>query len=383
MTELAIVVPTFNERENVIPLLDHLGAALADISYEVIFVDDDSPDGTGELIREISLRDPHVRLVHRIDRRGLASACVEGMLASTAPNIAIMDADLQHDERILPQMLGRLRSEKLDIVIGSRNAEGGSMGEFARRRVLLSMLGRRFSQMVCGCKVQDPMSGFFVLTRSFLMEVVHRVSAIGFKILVDLLASSQRPVKLGEVPYRFRTRLYGESKLDVLVAVEYLQLLLDKSIGDFIPPSFVLFALVGCAGVVLHVSLLWIQLFWFRVTFGYAQVFATLVAMVANFLLNNSVTYRDQRLRGWQILQGLILFCLACSVGLLINFKVAEFASAAGAKWYFAGLFGLAVGSVWNYGITRIFTWRSYKRIGRRRDTPVISAKPLSRRAAS
>jgi dolichol-phosphate mannosyltransferase len=367
MTELAIIIPTFNERDNIVPLLDLLAAALKDISYEVVFVDDDSPDGTADLIREVSLRNPFVRVLQRVSRRGLASACVEGMLASAAPYIAVMDADLQHDERILSEMLRQLKSEGLDVVVGSRNVAGGSMGEFARSRVWLSMLGRRFSQAVCGCNIQDPMSGYFALQRSFLMEVVYRVSAIGFKILVDLLASSRRPVRLKEIPYHFRNRMRGESKLDILVGVEYLQLLLDKAVGEFIPPSFILFALVGCAGVALHLSVLWLQMAWFHVGFGTAQVAATIVAMTANFLLNNAITYRDRRLRGLRILQGLVIFYAACSVGLLINLKIADFARDAGAPWYLAGLFGLAVSSVWNYGVTRIFTWRAYARTRHKR----------------
>ncbi len=193
MIELAVVVPTFKERDNVVPLLDLLASALSGVRYEVIFVDDDSPDGTADLVREVSLANPNVRIVHRVNRRGLASACLEGMLASAAPYLCVMDADLQHDERIIPAMLDRLKTDALDVVVGSRNVEGGSMGEFARSRVRLSMIGRRFSTKICGCEITDPMSGFFLLTRSFLMEVVHNVSGIGFKILVDLLASSKRP----------------------------------------------------------------------------------------------------------------------------------------------------------------------------------------------
>lgn len=362
-SELAVIVPTFNERENIAPFLEALAAALGQISYEVIFVDDDSPDGTADIVREIALRDPRVRVLHRINRRGLASACVEGMLASSAPYIAVMDADLQHDEAILPRMLERLKAGNLDVVVGSRNITGGSMGEFARSRVRLSMLGRRFSQTVCRCEINDPMSGFFVLSRPFLMEVVHGVSGIGFKILVDLLASCQRPVRLEEMAYRFRNRQHGESKLDILVAVEYLQLLLDKFVGNYVSASFVIFGLVGASGVVLYLAVLWMQLSWLGVSFRHAQVVATVAAMTTNFLLNNAITYRDRRLRGWNILRGLILFYIACSFGVLINLETAEFARGEGFPWYAAGLLGLVLSSVWNYGVTRIFTWRAIRKV--------------------
>jgi dolichol-phosphate mannosyltransferase len=373
--ELAVIVPTFNERDNVVPFLGALAAALGQISYEVIFVDDDSPDGTADTIREISLGEPRVRVLHRINRRGLASACVEGMLASSAPYIAVMDADLQHDESILPRMLERLKTAKLDVVVGSRNIEGGSMGEFARSRVRLSMLGRRFSQFVCRCEINDPMSGFFVISRPFFMEVVHDVSGIGFKILVDLLASCHRPVRLEEMAYRFRNRQHGESKLDILVGVEYLQLLLDKFVGDYVSPSFVLFGLVGASGVLLYLAVLWMQLSWLGASFLQAQVVATLTAMTVNFLLNNAITYRDRRLRGWNILRGLILFYIACSFGVLINLETADFARGAGLPWYAAGLFGLILSSVWNYGVTRIFTWRAIRRVhaSRRPPAPVTA----------
>jgi len=377
-SELAVIVPTFNERDNVMPFLEALAAALGQISYEVIFVDDDSPDGTSDVIREISQRDPRVRVLHRINRRGLASACVEGMLASSAPYLAVMDADLQHDETLLPQMLERLKTKTLDVVVGSRNIAGGSMGEFAQSRVRLSMLGRRFSQSVCRCEINDPMSGFFVLSRPFLMEVVHGVSGIGFKILVDLLASCQRPVRLEEVPYRFRTRQHGESKLDILVGVEYLQLLLDKFIGDYVSPSFVLFSLVGASGVVLYLAVLWLQLSWLGVSFRQAQVVATLASMTTNFLLNNAITYRDRRLRGWNILHGLFLFYVACSFGVLINIETAEFARSAGFPWYAAGLLGLVLSSVWNYGVTRIFTWRAIRKV-----RAIRQARPASAHATA
>src|SRR5581483_6385681 len=195
------------------------------------------------------------------------------------------------------------------------------------------------------------------------------------KILVDLLASSNPPARVKEVPYTFRQRVRGESKLDILVGIEYLQLLLDKAIGDFIPPSFILYSLVGSAGAALHIGLLWIQFHLFHESFLRAQIVATILAMTANFLLNNVITYRSQRLRGWRLIEGLIVFYLACSVGLLINVKLAEFVRDAGVNSYLAGLFGLAVGSVWNYVVTRIFTWRTYRKANRNRRENALAAR--------
>ncbi len=378
MTELSIILPTFNERGNVEPILEHLHQALGDIPHEVIFVDDDSRDGTADLVRSIALRDPRVRIIHRVNRRGLSSACLEGMMSSASPYLAVMDADLQHDERILPQMLQRLKDENLDIVVGSRNIEGGSMGDFDKSRVTLSMLGRGLSEKICRCKIQDPMSGFFLLRRPFLLEVIHRTSGLGFKILVDLLASSPRPVRIAEVPYHFRSRQHGESKLDIMVGIEYLQLLIDKLIGGLIPSSFVFFSMVGAVGVVIHLSILGLLLSVFGRTFLAAQTISTVIAMTANFLLNNAITYRDRKLKGWGIVRGLLSFYLACSVGVYINLRLADSAIAAGWPWYFAGVFGLAIGSIWNYGVTQLFTWRSIRRVTYERAAARLAANTAS-----
>ncbi len=368
MLELAIVVPTFKERDNIRPLLACLDRVLAGIPHEVIFVDDDSPDGTAHLVRQISLERPDVRVLQRIGRRGLASACVEGMLATAAPYIAVMDADLQHDEKILPEMLRTIKADaKVDLVVASRNIEGGSMGEFAKSRVAISDMGRKLSNMVCRCEVSDPMSGFFLLRRQFMEEVLPNVSAIGFKILVDLISSSQRPVVLREVPYQFRNREHGESKLDTLVLVEYLQLVADKMIGQWIPPRFVLFGAVGLVGAVLYLALLALLYRGIGMDFRVSLVVATIAVMTSNFLLNNMVTYRDRRLKGGALFIGLLTFYLACSVGAVVSVRVSELMEQSGLHWLAAGAAGILIASIWNYSMTQFFTWRISRKAHQKR----------------
>ncbi len=356
--ELAVVVPTYNERQNVPVLLAALDRALSGIAWEAIFVDDDSPDGTADYIRGLAGTNRKIRLIERIGRRGLSSACIEGMLTTSAPYIAVMDADMQHDESILPKMLEKIRNEHLDLVVASRNIGEGSLGDLSRRRVWLSNMGNRVSRLVCHCDISDAMSGFFVVARSFFREIVHRLSGSGFKILVDLLASSERPVRVAEVPYKFRSRERGESKLDVNVELEYLFLLIDKIIGNVVPTRFVLFVLVGSFGLLIHLSCLSLLYQTARVNFIAAQTAATMVAMTFNFLLNNVVTFRDRRLHGWGLLSGLITFYLACSLGALMNVSFAAFLHKQNIPWYVAGISGTAVSSVWNYGVNTIVTWR-------------------------
>ena len=357
--DLAVVIPTFNERENIPELISRLEDTLTGLSWELVFVDDDSPDDTADLVREYARHDPRIRLVHRIGRRGLSSACIEGILASTANYVAVMDADMQHDESILPQMLSTLRQQSLDIVVATRNAQGGSMGQFCRKRRLLSRMGQRVSNAVCKCDITDPMSGYFLFSRSFFLEVVHRLHGGGFKILVDILATSERPVRLAEIGYIFRSRRHGESKLDVNTAVEYLFLVIDKLTGGVVPIRFAAFSLVGAAGMATHLACLALLFSGLHWHFLAAQIAATYIAMTENFFLNNLVTWRDQSLRGTRLISGLASFWVACSFGAWANVLFARSLLQSGVPWYLAGIAGIILSSVWNYSMSNLFTWQS------------------------
>jgi len=358
LLELSVVIPTYKERQNIAPLVAALEAALQGVNWEVIFVDDHSPDHTADAIRELALTNPRVRILERIGRRGLSSACIEGMMASPAPCLAVMDADMQHDETILPEMLHLLQSRKLDLVVASRRTAGGSMGEFAKKRVRLSDLGSRVSKLVCHCDVTDPMSGFFIVNSEFFRASVPRLTGAGFKLLVDILASSPTRPRVAEVPYRFRNRLAGESKLDVNVELEYLFLIVDKIVGRYIPARFALFVAVGSLGLLIHLSILGIFQLFDTAAFSLGQVVATLSAMMFNFFLNNLVTFRDRRLKGIALVRGIVIFYTACSMGVLINLSFAHRLLSAGLPWYLAGLSGVAISSFWNYGVNTIVTWR-------------------------
>lgn len=356
--ELAVIVPTLNERDNVEPLLAKLTLALAGIPWEVIFVDDDSRDGTWTLLRDLQQRFPHVRALRRIGRRGLASACIEGMLATSTPYVAVMDADLQHDEAILPTMLATLKAGQLDVVIGSRFAAHGSVGNLSRRRLLISRLGRLFSRAISRAELSDPMSGFFLMRRDFVEDTVHRLSGHGFKILLDLFASAPRRVRFAEVPYRFRQRQHGHSKLDAPVLLDYVTLVGDKMFGRYVPVRFVIFVLVGLFGMAVHLAVLGLCFRLVGLSFYLSQMIATLVAMTTNFNLNNVFTYRDRRLRGLDLVSGHLSFYLICSIGALANFQIAQLLFELQVPWALAGLSGAVVGAVWNYAVSSSFTWR-------------------------
>ena len=354
---LSVVVPTFNERDNIAPLVARLHDSLRGLDWEVVFVDDDSPDGTAEAVREIAAVDPRVRCLQRIGRRGLSSACIEGMLSSSAPYLAVMDGDLQHDERLLPAMLLALQGEPLDVVVGSRHVEGGGLGAFGARRIAISRLATWVSHLVVPATLRDPMSGFFAIRRDAFMDSVRHLSAMGFKILVDLFASSPRPLRFRELPFTFRERVAGQSKLDTQVAWDYGMLLLDKLVGHVVPVRFIAFSLIGSLGVLVHLMVLGLLFRALGADFVASQLSATLVAMAFNFSLNNLITYRDRQLRGLRWVRGLASFMAACSVGALANVGMAAWLYQRDQGWLLAALAGILVGAVWNYAITAVYTW--------------------------
>ena len=356
--DIAVVLPTLNERENIAETITRLKAALRGLRWELIFVDDDSPDGTADVVETYARNDPRIRLLRRLRRRGLSSACVEGTLATSAPYIAIMDSDLQHDERAIPEMLRRAKSGLFDIAIGTRNSDGGSMGEFSKERILLSQMGRWISKSVCRCELTDPMSGFFLVNRVFLLEVAPELQEGGFKILVDIFASSKRTVRFVEVGYGFRSRKRGISKLDANTAIEFLFLILNKLTGGLVPARFVLFSLVGATGLLAHLLCLGLFFSVMHKPFWLSQTVATVAAMTENFFLNNLITYRDQSLRGTRLISGLLSFWLACSFGAWANVVFARSLLSSGMPWYIAGLAGVTISSVWNYSISNLFTWQ-------------------------
>jgi dolichol-phosphate mannosyltransferase len=356
--ELAVIVPTFNEARNVRALVDKLRAVLGDIGWEIVFVDDNSPDGTSDVVRELGRADRAVRVVQRVGRRGLSSAVVEGMLATSAPVLAVMDGDLQHDEAVLPEMFRKVAAGECDVAIGTRYSEGGSTGDWSADREAKSRLATRLARLVLKTDIADPMSGFFVVDRRTFEAALPRLSNVGFKILMDLVASLPSPPRVAETPYTFRERVEGESKLDAKVMQEFAVLLLDKMFGGFLPVRFLMFAFVGALGLAVHLTVLGTAFRIAQLSFQLSQSVAVVTAMTFNYVLNNSLTYRDMRLKGWGFLRGLLTFYLVCGVGAVGNVGVATLIYKWGNFWWLAGVAGAAVGVVWNFSTSAAFTWK-------------------------
>jgi dolichol-phosphate mannosyltransferase len=372
---LGVVLPTYNERKNLGGMVERLAEALAGIEFEVIVVDDNSPDGTADEARAIAQADWRVRVLQRIGRRGLSSAAIEGMCATVAPVVAVMDADHQHDPALLPQMLAAIESGDYDLAYASRFAEGSSTEAWGRPdRVKASGIANRIANKVTGVELSDPMSGYLMLRSEMLRADAHRLSGVGFKILLDILATVEGPLRIKELPMNFAARAEGESKLDRTVVFEFLIGLYDKWLGRIIPTRFALFGTVGAMGVVVQFAVLWLVLsailgerfvygHWAsdRTTFNIANTIASVTAMTFNFTLNNELTYADKRLRGLaQWLRGWFKFALTCAVGVLASVATTDAMKRLHFHDILAVLTGIVVASVWNFALSSKFVWGKY-----------------------
>ncbi len=359
---LSVVVPTYRESANVPVLFERVKAALDGLPWEMIVVDDDSPDGTSEVAFAIAVADRRMRCLRRVNRSGLAGAVIEGWMASSADYVAVIDGDLQHDETILPKMYGQLEAGAGNLAIGTR-VRDGTEGGLSPARQKLSDLGRWVFDRIAGVSIADPMSGFFMIRRDIVSRLAPRLSPDGFKILVDVVLSATGDLRVVEVPYRFRERVAGESKLTPLVGLDFLGLVAHHASGGALPVRFVLFAMIGLVGLVVHIIVLSI----FRASIGPSnfqegQLIATIVAMGSNFLLNNEITYRNHRYRGVGMVGGFLAFALACGVGALANINVASMLYNSNQTWWVSGLSGALLSVVWNYAVSTSLIWRPRRR---------------------
>jgi dolichol-phosphate mannosyltransferase len=357
---IAVIVPTLNEASNIVPMVRALDIALVKYRAEIIFVDDWSTDGTAEQVESLARRRSDIRLIRRASRTGLASAVVEGMLATTAPIVAVIDADMQHDESILPAMIDAVASGEADVSIGSRYRSGGSCGEWSEHRQWASRVATRFARLSIGEDVADPLSGFFAIRRDVVTQIAPGLSQKGFKILLDILMSATRKLTVREFPYVFRNRLSGESKLSAGVMVDYARLLMVKGLRRLSHNRLAMFGLVGFSGV--GVNMFVVNEAIGRMAFDKAQALGVATAIACNFFLNNAITYRDRPLRGARLLSGLASFYLACSLGALANMGVSIALFSALPKWWLASFMGTLAGSACNFLTSSALTWRSAPR---------------------
>ena len=353
---LAVIVPTYNEADNIGRIVASLDTALAGIRFEIVFVDDWSLDGTADRIADCARGRADIRVIRRYGRRGLSGAVIEGMMATMAPVVAVIDGDGQHDERLLPRLFQAIATDACDVAIGSRYCADGSTGSWDAGRARASRWATRLSRLVLRTPVADPMSGFFAVRRAQVEALLPALSGRGFKILFDLLTSSPEPLRVVELPFRFRAREAGTSKLGAGIVLDYLVMIVDRLVRRHLPSRVVMFAAVGTLGLAVHLAVLWAALG----TLGFrgAQTVAVLVAIVFNFYANNNFTFRDRKLKGAALVGGLVSFTAACGLGALANVGAGTALFAAHERWWVSGIAGAVLGSAWNYAASVLVTWR-------------------------
>jgi dolichol-phosphate mannosyltransferase len=360
---VSVIVPTYRESANIPILFERIKRVLDGAPWELVVVDDDSPDGTSRVAFALAAEDRRIRCLRRVNRSGLAGAVIEGWMSSSADFVAVIDGDLQHDESILPKMYEALARGSGNLAIGARIRNASGSGSLSPARQALSDLGAWFFRRIAGTTVADPMSGFFMIRREIVSRLAPRLSPDGFKILVDVILSAGGGLKIVEIPYEFRKRNAGESKLTPLVGIDFLGLVVHHATAGILPIRFVLFAMIGAGGLIVHILTLSVIRHWFgMLTFDAGQLIATIVAMGSNFLLNNEITYRPYRFRGLGMVVGFLAFALGCSVGALANLNVASWLYRADQTWWLAGLAGALLSVVWNYAVSTNLIWRRRRR---------------------
>lgn len=355
---LSIIVPTYNECRNVVPFIERVKSTLDAFDWEILFVDDNSADGTAQVAFDYARDEPRVRTIIRLDDRGLAKSSIQGMLSARGDLICVMDVDGQHDPVVLSEMVARLERDNLEIVSAARRLEAANVFEgLSPLRRRLSTIGNWLSGLILGRNLTDPLTGFFVIRRDSFLAVVPRLGDPGFKLLLDILYSNKK-LRHAEVPFDFGKRAHGESKLDTYVIWKFITFLLSKLTGGLLPVSLISFLFVGGSGVFVHFSVLYTAL-GMSLSFMAAQTIATLIAATSNFLLNNLLTFQDKRLRGAQKFWGYLKFLAVSAVGIVANVSAATLAYERFVHVVFlATLAGIAIDTVWKFVIANRFIWK-------------------------
>ena len=376
---VSVIVPTYNEAENIVEVIDRLRRALRGRSHEIIVVDDDSPDGTWQRARRHGADDPGVRVIRRIGRRGLASAVLDGMAAATGDALAVMDGDLQHDESVLPEMVGAVLDDDADICVGTRTGDRGSFGDRARFRRWVTSVGERLARRLLPPLrgTSDPLSGFFVVSRDLYEQAAPRISQNlrEYKILWAFLA--RRGLTVSEVGYHFRPRAGGETKLSGAVMLDDLVNALALRLGRAVSPLFIKYCLVGASGVAVSLAVFGLgeladlPTVNLHVTPDLNPVYVSALlgiqaSIVTNFVANNYFTFYDRRYRGWGLIGGLLLFQAVSVVGVFVQLSVFQllhrngFPTASTNADLAAAVnngIGLAVATLTNFFLNVSITW--------------------------
>jgi dolichol-phosphate mannosyltransferase len=355
---ISIVGPTYNESGNISLFVQDVDAALAGYNWEILFVDDNSSDGTAATVFELASIDDRVRLILRMSDRGLAKSCIQGMLSAKGELLCVMDVDGQHDPEVIVDMVARMEADGLDIISAARQLDDiGASDALSPVRNKISKLGNKLCEILLKRKLSDPLTGYFIIRRDAFLRVAPQLGDAGFKILLDILYSD-KSLKHAEIPFEFGSRRQGESKFDSFVAWTFLSFLLSKISGGLLPPKLVSFLLVGALGLPVHFATLYVFL-GLGLNFVWAQSMAAFAAATSNFFLNDLLTFHNQRLSGRKMFWGYLKFIAVSSVGIVANVSVASIANDRLIHVVFlATIAGIAMDTLWKFVMINRFIWK-------------------------
>ncbi len=360
---LSIVLPTYNERENIQIVLNKIFQLASDYSLEILIVDDNSTDGTSEIVKSLAKKDSRIRLIRRVGRSGLSSAIKEGLLNATSDIAVVMDADGQHQPVDVFFAVKELIQSKADLVVGSRFLDQARIRGLSERRAIGSNSANTLARISLSNSYQnltDYMSGCFALNLKTCIPFILKINVNGFKFYYELLSLSKGSLKVEEVPLVFESRFYGQSKLDLSVIWDFIISLLHTLTFRVLPRRAISFGLVGLSGVIVQLISTNTIMYLFFFSFERALPISILVAATSNYLINNALTFRSQRLFGYSLFKGLTKFLLVSSLPVMANIGLATaFYNSVYQNTLLAQISGICVVFIWNYVASSRFVWNS------------------------
>ena len=358
MKSISIIIPTFNEIQNIIPLVQKIKVSLnSKINWEIIFVDDNSPDKTYEKIKSLKKDYSNIKVIKRLNERGLAGAVLTGLNSCSYEQIIIMDADLQHDPIFILKLLNKMYQNEASIVVASRFIKDSKSNNFHILREIGSKTMIKVFNLFSSIKLYDPMSGFFIIKKDLFLKISKNLSSDGYKILADIILNIPKNVKVSQIPIDFKQRHAGESKMNLKVLWDLLLVIIHSFLKKYVPREYLSYIGVGMIGLSFHVMSLYLLYKIIDISFLISHLIATLIAIFVNYTLNNILTFYNNNLMGIKWLLGLINYYIFCSYGIFISFAIAKTLIGFNFNWFIAGLVGAFTASVWNFSMSKFIIW--------------------------
>ena len=358
MKNISILIPTYNEALNIKILIDRISHCLKKIDWEIIFVDDNSPDKTSEKIEYFTKTQSNIKVVNRLNERGLAGAVITGLKYCKFQNIIVMDADLQHDPIYIPKLIKRIEKDDATIVIASRYFQSSTIEDFHFMRKIVSKLTIKIFNMFSYKKLTDPMSGFFIIKKDFFINLSKQLSKDGYKILADIILNGPKTITVSEISLGFKKRNAGQSKMNLRVLWDFLLIIAYCVLKNYVPRKYLSYIFVGCLGLLTHLIFLYVFYKLLLINFLLSHILATFIAILINFTLNNVLTFYSKNLIGFRWLIGLVNYNIFCSYGLFISYSITKVLSDLNCYWFLAGIIGTFTASIWNFSISKFLVWK-------------------------